>query len=107
LFKEVSVSILVLITIGVLLLFVLLYAILLFITKKLNFSEEDKITTLFCGSKKSLVHGTVFSNVMFKGSSSLGIILLPIMIYHALQIVIISFIAQKYGSRNTDDFKKP
>ncbi len=99
LFDEVSVLTLVIIALGVLLLFAILYFVLHILTQRLHFSEEDKITTLFCGSKKSLVHGTVFSNVMFKGSTSLGIILLPIMIYHAIQIVLISFIAQKYSKR--------
>lgn len=81
---------------GVIALFFIVYFIILFISRKLSFNREDEITTLFCGSKKSLVHGTVFSNVLFAGMSSAGIFLVPIMIYHAFQLFIVSIIAQKY-----------
>lgn len=81
---------------GVIALFFIVYYIILFISRKLSFNREDEITALFCGSKKSLVHGTVFSNVLFSGMSSAGIFLVPIMIYHAFQLFIVSIIAQKY-----------
>ncbi|UKJ08908.1 bile acid:sodium symporter family protein [Solitalea lacus] len=61
----------------------------------LKFNRADRITAVFCGSKKSLVHGTVMSKVIFSNGGSLGVILLPLMIYHAMQLVICSFIAQK------------
>ena len=99
LFQSVSLSILLFIFIGVVAIFLILYGVLNVICKVLKFNTEDRITALFCGSKKSLVHGTVFSSVMFGTSSILGIILLPIMIYHAFQIVAISFIAQKFANR--------
>jgi len=99
LFESVSIGILLSIFVGVVVLFVILYFVLSLVCKLLHFNVEDKITALFCGSKKSLVHGTVFSSVMFGASPILGIILLPIMIYHAFQIVAISFIAQKYSNR--------
>lgn len=80
---------------GVIALFFIIYFLIKFISKKLDFSREDRITALFCGSKKSLVHGTVFSNVLFAGMSSAGLILVPIMIYHAFQLFFISIIAQR------------
>lgn len=80
---------------GVISLFFIIYFLIKFISKKLDFSREDRITALFCGSKKSLVHGTVFSNVLFAGMSSAGLILVPIMIYHAFQLFFISIIAQR------------
>ena len=83
---------------GVIALFFVIYYLILIISKRLNFNREDQITALFCGSKKSLVHGTVFSSVLFSGMSSSGIFLVPIMIYHAFQLLIISIIAQKYRS---------
>ena len=49
---------------------------------------------LFCGSKKSFIHGTAMANVLFSNNISLGMILLPLMLYHALQLVIVSVIAQ-------------
>lgn len=61
----------------------------------MNFSREDKITLQFAGTKKSLVHGSVFANVLFGGVTSAGIWLLPIMIYHSFQLFYISMMAQK------------
>lgn len=60
----------------------------------LKFSREDRITILFCGSKKSLVQGAVMGRVLFPHPVVLGIILLPLMLYHALQLLSGSVIAQ-------------
>ncbi len=81
-------------------LFFIVYSIIKLVSKELSFSREDTITALFCGSKKSLVHGSVFSSVLFGGMSSASIFLVPIMIYHAFQLFIISIIAQKFGSKS-------
>lgn len=75
-------------------LFFTVYMIVHFVSKALGFNREDTITAQFCGSKKSLVHGTVMSKVLFANSSMTGIILLPIMMYHALQLLMCSIIAQ-------------
>ena len=61
----------------------------------MKFNTEDQITAQFCGTKKSLVHGTVFSKIIFGNMASIGIILLPIMLYHAIQLLIISIVASK------------
>lgn len=81
--------------IGMIVLFFTIYFIIYILSNLLHFNREDSITALFCGSKKSLVHGTVMSKVLFPNSSSLGIILLPIMLYHSLQLIIVSIIARK------------
>ena len=90
---------LLLLTLGVLVLFFMVYLIITLISKLLKFNTEDRITALFCGTKKSLVHGTVFSKVLFAGSSIIGIILLPLMLFHMLQILIVSIIAKRYAQR--------
>jgi sodium/bile acid cotransporter 7 len=80
-------------------LFVLVY----FLTGKMSqyqhFNREDRITAQYCGTKKSLVHGTVFSKILFPAAYPMGIILLPLMIYHALQILVISVLATKEGNK--------
>ncbi len=90
------------------LLFILTLAILLFwliyyligvMARTLNFNTEDRITAQFCGTKKSLVHGTVFSKILFQNTSLFGIVLLPIMMFHAFQILAISIIASKRAKR--------
>ncbi|WP_207801976.1 bile acid:sodium symporter family protein [Pontibacter arcticus] len=79
---------------AMLVLFSLVYGLITGISRMLDFNREDKITAVFCGSKKSLVHGTIMSKVLFPDATMVGIILLPIMIYHALQLLIASIIAQ-------------
>ncbi len=80
--------------------FAAVYGIIFGIATLLKFNREDRITAVFCGSKKSLVHGSVMANVLFKNMASQGIFILPIMVYHSLQLIVISFIAQKMGNQN-------
>lgn len=68
----------------------------------LKFNHADAITNQFCGTKKSLVHGTVFSKALFGQTSMVGLILLPLMLYHAIQILIISIYASRIGSQNKE-----
>jgi solute carrier family 10 (sodium/bile acid cotransporter), member 7 len=96
-FETVSLTILILLFVVVLALFFAMYALTGYLTRQLHFSQADCITTQFCGTKKSLVHGTVFSKILFTNSASAGIMLLPIMLFHALQILIISVIATKFA----------
>ncbi|WP_225035631.1 bile acid:sodium symporter family protein [Winogradskyella sp. SM1960] len=98
-FRVVSLVDLLFIFVGVLLLFMVAFLGTGFISKTLKLSREDKITAQFCGTKKSLVHGTVFSKILFGNMATLGIILLPIMVFHATQILIISVIASKELNR--------
>ncbi|WP_234734652.1 bile acid:sodium symporter family protein [Tellurirhabdus bombi] len=74
-------------------LFFLIFALINFVSNWLGFSREDRVTALFCGSKKSLVQGGVMASVLFPGNMA-GIVLLPIMMYHALQLIAASAIAQ-------------
>ncbi|MBC7000093.1 bile acid:sodium symporter family protein [Cytophaga sp. FL35] len=100
LFGNISWMDLALLFVGAGILFVIVYYLLQFISKYLDFSMEDCITAQFCGTKKSLVHGTVFSKILFGSMAIQGIILLPLMVFHILQMIVISAIANKYGRRN-------
>ena len=88
-----------LIVTAVVILFFAIYFLTLKVSQWLRFNVEDQITTQFCGTKKSLVHGTVFAKILFQQSATTGIMLLPIMIFHPIQILIISFVATKLGKR--------
>lgn len=92
----------ILIAVAVFGLFYVVYFLTGFVSNKLGFCIEDKITAQFCGTKKSLVHGTVFAKILFPNPSTMGIILLPIMLFHAFQIFIISFIATKASNRKEE-----
>jgi len=88
---------------GMLALFFVVYGILRVVCHFCRFNREDSITVLFCGSKKSLMHGTAMAAVLFAGSGlSLGVVLLPIMLYHALQLLVVSLMANRYGGRRID-----
>ncbi len=67
-----------------------------FIARRLNFSREDEIAIVFCGSKKSLATGIPIAKVLFAGGS-LGAIVLPVMIYHQIQLIVCGIIAQRYA----------
>ncbi len=98
-FSAVDILDLFLIVTAVVALFFLIYFLTLSISRLLKFTIEDQITAQFCGTKKSLVHGTVFAKILFQQSATTGIMLLPIMIFHPIQILIISFVATKLGKR--------
>ncbi|WP_315897863.1 bile acid:sodium symporter family protein [Gillisia sp. Hel_I_86] len=83
----------------VILLFFGMYSILGLLCKWLGFDLRDTITAKFCGTKKSLVHGSVMVKIIFGASASVGIFLLPIMLYHILQLLVITVFAEKYGKR--------
>lgn len=66
------------------------------LARRLGFNRHDEIPIVFCGSKKSLATGVPIAKVLFAGGS-LGAIVLPIMIYHQLQLIVCSVIAQRYA----------
>lgn len=80
-------------------LFYVIYYLTRYISKKLDFSPEDRITAQICGTKKSLVHGTVFSKVVFPAGYPIGIILLPLMLFHAFQLFVVSITASNFAKR--------
>ena len=73
------------------------------ISKKLGFNRADTIAAEFCGSKKSLATGLPMASVMFaSGGTPLGLLILPLMIYHQIQLMICSWLAAHYGKETTD-----
>jgi len=109
-FDSLSLKILLILTGCMVLLFFTVFFIITQVSRVLRFNRADTIAAMFCGSKKSLVHGTVMSKVLFGGSPISGTLLLPLMIYHAAQLIIASIIARKSAEaaelRVTDISKK-
>ncbi len=64
----------------------------------LRFPVEDEIVMVFCGSKKSLASGLPMASVLFAGSQ-VGLIVLPLMLFHQLQLMLCATLARRYGSR--------
>lgn len=80
----------------------LLAAILMattFVATRLRFTVDDEIAAVFCGSKKSLAAGAPMAALIFGSGGTLGLIMLPIMIYHQLQLIVCSVIARRYAAR--------
>lgn len=63
-----------------------------------GFSREDEAVLLFCGSKKSLASGVPMAGAMFP-PASVGLLILPLMLYHQMQLIVCTAIAQSYGRR--------
>jgi len=66
--------------------------------RALGFSPEDEKTITFCGSKKSLATGVPMAGILFPGPTA-GVIVLPLMIFHQIQLMACSVIAQHYASK--------
>lgn len=65
----------------------------------LRFPMEDRITAVFCGSKKTLAAGVPMARLIFGVHPGLSLILLPIMIYHSLQLVVCGWLAARWARR--------
>lgn len=68
------------------------------ISRRLGFSKEDEITIVFCGSKKSLASGVPMAKVLF-ASHAVGAIVLPLMVFHQMQLMVCAVLAQRYARR--------
>ena len=64
--------------------------------KLLGFSREDAIVLLFCGSKKSLASGVPMAGVLF-APAQVGIVILPLMLFHQIQLIACAVIARHYA----------
>ncbi|HEY8571174.1 bile acid:sodium symporter family protein [Phenylobacterium sp.] len=69
-----------------------------FVARSLRFAKEDEIAIVFCGSKKSLASGVPMAGVLFPPATA-GLALLPLMIFHQIQLMACAVIAQRYARR--------
>ncbi|APA85994.1 bile acid:sodium symporter [Paraburkholderia sprentiae WSM5005] len=71
----------------------------IFASKRLGFSRADQITIIFCGSKKSLAAGVPMAKVIF-ASHAVGAVVLPLMLFHQIQLMVCAALAQRWGARD-------
>jgi sodium/bile acid cotransporter 7 len=105
LFDNLGISVIVLLVVSLFLLFGLINGILFLMVRRAGLGRKDLITALFCGSTKSLMHGTVMAKVIFGAAGLGGIILLPVLVYHAMQLTITGIMSQRFAvasERNAD-----
>ncbi|WP_246660124.1 bile acid:sodium symporter family protein [Rhizobium sp. FKL33] len=88
----------------------LLLALVLALTywgsKALGFNREDEIVIVFCGSKKSLASGVPMANALFAGPM-IGSIVLPIMLFHQIQLMACAVIAERYAAARRRSAPEP
>jgi sodium/bile acid cotransporter 7 len=84
----------------------LILAVVIFATtwmsRRLAFSIEDEIAAVFCGSKKSMAGGIPMAAILFPGHA-VGLIVLPLMLFHQAQLFVCAALARRYGSRRSPD----
>ncbi|MBN3197923.1 bile acid:sodium symporter [Pectobacterium brasiliense] len=68
------------------------------VARKMGFNTADEITIVFCGSKKSLANGIPMANVLFP-AAAVGAMVLPLMIFHQIQLMVCAALAQRYAKR--------
>jgi sodium/bile acid cotransporter 7 len=82
------------------LLLALMMPTLTWAARRLGFSREDEITIVFCGSKKSMASGIPMAKILFAGQlGGLGALVLPLMIFHQLQLMVCAVVARRYAAR--------
>jgi len=69
-----------------------------FTARACGFSTPDEIAVVFCGSKKSLASGVPMAGVLFPAATA-GLALLPLMLFHQIQLMACAVIAQAYAKR--------
>lgn len=77
-----------------------------FAAHRLGFDRADRATILFCGSKKSLASGVPMAGVLFP-AAVVGPVILPLMIFHQLQLLACAAIAQRLSQQEGDAPKAP
>ncbi|MDC0610401.1 bile acid:sodium symporter [Vibrio sp.] len=69
--------------------------------RKVNFAHKDEVAAVFCGTKKTLAAGIPMAKVIFGADPNLGMILLPIMLYHPIQIFYCAILANRYARQSS------
>ena len=68
------------------------------VSKWLGFNRADQVAIIFCGSKKSLSQGVTMAKVIF-ASHAVGAVILPLMVFHQIQLMVCAALAQRWGRR--------
>lgn len=71
-------------------------------SRGMGFSTADEIAIVFCGSKKSMASGIPMAAILFPGHA-LGLIVLPIMLFHQAQLFVCAILARRYARRRDED----
>ncbi len=67
-------------------------------SRMMGLSRADEAAAVFCASKKSLATGAPMAKLLFAGNPSLGMIMLPVLLYHQIQLIICAQLARRYAA---------
>lgn len=85
------------------LLLVVLLVLTWFSGRWAGLDRADTIVVQMCGTKKSLMTGLPMAAIIFAGSElPLGLIALPLMIFHQVQLMTCGALAARYGRRSAE-----
>ncbi|MCO8044068.1 bile acid:sodium symporter [Acinetobacter bohemicus] len=96
LWNEVSISTLLLLLLACSVLLTIVMLLSLYIPRWMGFNRADQKTAFFCGSKKTLASGVPMAQILFIGQP-LGMIVLPIMIFHQIQLMVCGVVANLWA----------
>lgn len=102
LWSQISMSTLMLLILACSVLLTLIMLLSLYIPKWLGFNVADQKTIFFCGSKKTLASGVPMAQILFIGQP-IGMIVLPIMIFHQIQLMVCGVIANYWSKQSEQD----
>jgi sodium/bile acid cotransporter 7 len=66
------------------------------VCRVLGIDRSDESAIVFCGSQKSVVSGIPIASTLISGPA-LGLLVLPIMIYHSMQLLVCAWLAKRYA----------
>ena len=84
---------------GSILLFAIVFGTMRLVARRLNIAPAESAAVIFCGTKKTLASGVPMAHLIFGANPGLGLILLPILIYHPLQLAICGWLAGRWAKR--------
>ncbi len=102
LWRHVSIDALLVVTLACCVLLTLVLVVTWLAGRAMGLSREDAIVLIFCGSKKSLATGAPMASILF-ARADMGFIILPVMLFHQIQLIVCALIAQHYAATAQDD----
>ncbi len=85
----------------------LAYGLIGLFARRLGFGLSDEVVAVFCGGQKSLANGMPMANVMLAGHPGLGVIVLPMILYHQIQLLLGSVLVHRFNRRKAQDLARP
>ena len=85
---------------GSILLFAIVMALTVLAARVFRLTEADRIAALFCAPQKTLAAGAPMAQLIFGAHPGLGLIMLPVMIYHPVQLLVGGFLVNRLKGRS-------